>query len=94
LDGKAYFNQIEAAPLCTSSKTGEGIEELRQLLAECSHLPRYGQEVPLRWFKFHSIVKEMASREHSYARISYEQAFQIANVCRITEEPEFRRMLR
>ena len=32
------------------------------MLSDASCLERYGQAVPLGWFKFHSIVKEMVKR--------------------------------
>ena len=51
-----------------SNKTGEGIEEVQTVLegeaqpydeATGVGLHRYGQEVPLGWYKFQSITKEL-----------------------------------
>jgi hypothetical protein len=90
LRGKPYEKQIEQI-LTVSSKTGEGVAEVRQILQDSSCLLRYGEEVALGWFKFHSIVKEMM-RESEAAddptiggirRITLAQACQIASTCSV-----------
>ena len=74
------------------------------MLSDASCLERYGQAVPLGWFKFHSIVKEMVHEANSSGasgargvgrrRISYKEAEQLAtDACQISSATEIQRML-
>jgi hypothetical protein len=88
IEGKAYYDQI--APIrCVSSKTGDGVDGVREWLhaeakpydeSDGSGLQRYGDRVPLGWFKWLSIAKELVGG--GTKRISLEKAVQIAQqVC-------------
>ena len=65
--------------------------EVRQILQDSSCLLRYGEEVALGWFKFHSIVKEMVRESEAaddptiggFRRITLAQACQIASTCSV-----------
>ena len=61
--GKAYESQIHNVT-CVSSKTNEGVDNVRTKLMDCSHILRYGQKVPLGWFKFQATLKEMIRTEN------------------------------
>jgi hypothetical protein len=75
-----------------SSKTGEGINELRaQIELLRPQLDGYGREVPVGWFKFFSIAQELVKQ--GLQRISYTEAQQIARQCGIHVENDVRAML-
>ena len=61
LKGKPYQNQVHREVLCVSSRTGDGVEKARTLLDDMVKVKDYGVEVPLRWFKWHQIAKEMVA---------------------------------
>ena len=74
-----------------SSSTGEGIEAVRNVLEkERTLLKHYGSQVSVGWFRFFSIIQELATKEH---RISLSAARSIARACGISCDKEFRRLL-
>ena len=74
-----------------SSKTGEGIDEVRSILKKKrTSLMRYGSEVPLGWFKFSSIIRELAMQEPC---ITLSEARSIALDCGVTTHEEFTALL-
>ena len=98
--GRVYERQI-ADIVCVSSKTGEGVEAVRQLLqaqakpydeSDGSGLLRYGQPVPVSWFKFQALAKEMASTK-GVRRAPLAEVVQLAKECEV-DEAEVPRMLR
>eukprot|EP01045_Picozoa_sp_COSAG04_P018856 COSAG04_NODE_1779_length_5595_cov_1.888464_4_plen_1114_part_00 len=98
-EGQAYESQIWSVK-CVSSKSGEGVGEVRQMLqdgakpydpSDGSGLDRYGDPVPLGWFKFHSIVTELVAKHER--RISFDKVQQIGKACEIHAEGELCRML-
>jgi hypothetical protein len=100
-ESKAYENAISAV-LCVSSKTGEGVEGVRRLLqdeakpfdpADGTGLKRYGDEVPLGWFKFQALVKELAKQ--GTWQITLADARELAEAeCGVDSDEEMARMLR
>ena len=87
LRGKPYERQITSV-LCVSSKTGEGMDAVRAVLDDTSRLQHYGDEVPLKWFKWKSLISEVVARDGddgSNRRISHKQAVQMAGACGIDE---------
>jgi hypothetical protein len=75
-----------------SSKTGEGIDELRaQIELLRPQLDGYGRKVPVGWFKFFSITQELVNQDQR--RISYAEARAIARQCGIVTNDALRRML-
>ena len=85
--GKPYERQITSV-LCVSSKTGEGMDAVRAVLDDTSRLQHYGDEVPLKWFKWKSLISEIVARDGddgSNRRISHKQAVQMAGACGIDE---------
>jgi hypothetical protein len=73
--------------MCVSNLSGEGIDEVREVLRdeaqpydadEGTGLLHYGQEVPLGWFKFNSITRALA--EKGQKRISLVQAQTLAKL--------------
>ena len=72
--------------MCVSSKTGDGVKEVRKVLDDMTAVADYGDAVPLKWFKWHKIAKEMAEMDADSGgrrRISYEEAVHMATVCDI-----------
>ena len=97
LRGTAYENQVLNI-VCVSAKDGTGVEEVREALQAqakpfdgCNGLVRYGDRVPLGWFKFLSIAKELCGRGER--RITLQAAAQIGSECQITDPVELQRML-
>jgi hypothetical protein len=90
LKGKPYQDQVDPQVLCVSSKTGEGIEDIRALLDNMEKVKDYGADVPLKWFKWHKITKEMVESESAASggrrRISYADAVAMAKACDITTD--------
>ena len=76
-----------------SSKSDEGIQELRTLIFEKrTELDGYGKEIPVGWFKFLTVTRELVAGNDK--RISYDEAEEIARThCHITDNKEVRQML-
>ena len=75
-----------------SSKTGEGIDEVRNVLHESrTSLKRYGSEVPIGWFKFSSIIRELAEQQEP--RITLSEARSIARDCGVATDEELNALL-
>jgi hypothetical protein len=77
-----------------SSKRGKGIDELRtQIEALRPQLDRYGEKVPVGWFKFFSISQELVLN-YDQQRISYAEARDIAaHQCGIVTDDDLQSML-
>jgi hypothetical protein len=98
-EGKPWQERI-CQVKCVSSKTGEGVEEVRTLLQDTAKpyaetdgtgLLRYGDAVPLGWFRFQALAKELAERGER--RISFTQAQELARECGVEDDLGCERML-
>ena len=77
------------------------VAEVQRLLQESakpfdesdgSGLPRYGQAVPLGWFKFQALAKKLVIRD-GQRRMTLTEAQELAETCGVSSEAECSRML-
>ena len=97
-EGRAYQESIGAV-VCVSSKTGEGVEEVEKMLQEAakpysydesnggsaSGLQRCGNPVPLGWFRFQALAKELVSKAERWITLA-DCVLVAADPCEVTIE--------